>query len=561
MAQVKLPAGLPSRWQSPYGISEIHDLAARGDSVTAWQTKISELSYSAVARDQARSWANLMQPLMVGVNDTAGIPMSVAQTVVNNIGDFALNPPKNPKQLVERLARTGVATAINIVGAIPIVGPIVEGVAGLVETLVDTYRRETPPPKDFLPMLKDDEARDELLVNNVILNVAGGSYNWNDLFSPVFTGGWTVEQRSNGWLFRGKQVRPGACGFIPGSLQCSREIQAWFLTWSQVDCAPGRCTDEQKQKIEALWGTPQITGVFGKREPGANRKQVQVPTTNPSNRGGDLPDSMDLGSWLTGASQCIAELEQQCQGYRPPGSKQALAQSQMWFINPDLIAKRWKNYILSAVEFAHRLYHGGVKEAGIGSLSEEYRQLLARAFLKQFLVSTHDDRKAGAFSLLSWDFKLTKLPTNTIYHKWIQPWASTMMQRQRAFTDSYLVATAPWEGGAYEDNRELRTLVMGNQSRLLRHPARDKVDQRDIIVPQYREAMFENTAGGRLTWGQPVARITEGFTGIETAARPSPPQGGSPFEGALPRGAPWWAVSAGLGISGIGAYLLWKMRR
>ena len=495
---IRVDLGLPRQWESRFLSEEVTEAAA--GNAMLWTDVRDSITgdYVGASGDAAAAWAELSQVMVGRIAPVSGIDASQYTTIVDNIVKFASTRPGSVRKLVTDLADTTVGIAVNALGAVPIVGAVVQALDSLVRMLIGVFsNNDVPPPEVLLPFQRYSQRTDEFLVRQAMGNLE--TFDWDALYRPAFEGDWIAEKieapgmegyapsgpkgklrpqivPGTGWVFRPRRDTNGF-GFIPGSQRCTSAIQVWFTEMSERD-----------QRSQSIWALPV-----------------------------NFASSTDTGDFYPGVSQLMTSIDQQCQK----------AQTQMWNVEVSRIRTWWYDYVRSGIQFAEDIFSGKYKEAGLSKLTVEQREVLARSFVAQLLVS--QGIKAGPFAGSGWAPGELSSKTPTVFEEIVEPWYQRMKKRQLHNMGTLAVATASPDGAAFR-NSTMRDHLGWMQAALLESKQRWNVNIDNVVDPAFRARLLDSRGGSKFT--RPDLAIEPGrrvfVPDIPPDAIPKGPAGGYP---------------------------------
>ncbi len=491
-------------------------------------------NYIGVSGDVAAAWAELSQVMVGRTAPVVGIDASVYATVIENIGSFAVVGAgvEDHRTLVENLINTTVGIAVNALGAIPIVGAVVKALDSLVRMLISAFsNKDVPPPEIWMPFQQYHQASDEFFVKMALGKMS--TFDWDSLYKPMFEGEWMAERReappldeypgfgkegsqiyNTGWSFRPSQGTGGS-GFIPGSQRCTSSINVWFTekTW------------RDQRGYGQLWSMPV-----------------------------NYAASADTGDFYPGLSQMLTSVDQQCQK----------AQTQMWNVNVERVRTWWYEYVRSGIKFAEEIFGGTYREAGLNKLTVEQREVIARAFVGQLLMS--QGVKAGPFAGLGWVPGVLSSKTPTIFERIVMPWADRMKKRQLHNIGTMAVATASPKGAAFlnvkGESNSLGDHLVWMQMALLENKQRWNVNLDNVVDGKFRQALLDSRGGSQFTRPDlAIAPSKKPLVHAPPDAAARDPVGGYPGLTGSPARWPPWVLAIAAGAIGYGGYRAYKRYR
>lgn len=429
--------GVDDYWSSRVISPALLD-AARGDR-SMWPDMAERISkFDANAMLGARAWAAAERTSMFFQGTGAlGLPTNALASVASGLGPLVMDPPEDLDALYESLARTGIGVAVDILGAVPIVGIIAKAIGAMGLFAWDVSKMSQDEAREYLPPPQVYSRNSEEYVMNTQLLPALSTNDWTGLFLPRVGNAREVLEIDNGWVFDSTDGGHGL-GFIPGTQQISSATQA-------------------------LW-----------------HKKSRRP-------GGSLASHQDVGDFYPGPAQLMTALDQQVQR---PGSE-------MWAVAPSVVRRAWREHLDATMDFAYELYFGrGIKGTGLDKLNDEHRRLIVQQLVAPLHVSqVGDDIRRGVLAANSWS---PKRPPDDIVKAFVDPWCDRLAERQRHYLGTIAVAYADPKSAAFAQDSKLRDKLYEMRRLLLESPARREVDLEDVIDGQYRAELFEATIGGQL---------------------------------------------------------------
>ncbi|MCX4244197.1 hypothetical protein [Paraliomyxa miuraensis] len=477
--------------------------AARGDR-SLWADMGQKISgFDSNALVGARAWAAAQRSAMLFQGTgSLGLPADTLTSVVDALGPLVLQPPDDLDELFDRLTRTAVGIVVDALAAIPVVGAIARAIGQMGLMLWDLSKRPQEQARDYLPPPQVYDRKDEEYVMNTQLLPALSTRDWTGLFLPRVGNDLQLMEIDNGWLMRSRDGGRGL-GFIPGTQQINSITQAF---WHKKSSRPG----------------------------------------------GSLATHQDVGDFYPGPAQLMTALDQHVQRPGPA----------MWSVVPSEVRSIWRDHVDAVKGFAYEAYFGrGIKGTGLDRLNEEHRRLIVQQLVAPLhVVELDGELRRGILAANSWT---PKNPPDDIIEAFVDPWCDRLERRQEQYLETIAVAYADPKSAAFVSNAKLREKLQQMRALLLEHPARHQVDQRDVIDPEYRAALFDATVGDQLAAPTEPSKSAEkppslGGTDAEPEP-PAPPQGGAPFHVVVaettPTGEGGGGLAVGLGVLG----LLWGL--
>lgn len=478
--------------------------AARGDR-SLWADMAPRISkFDANAMVGARAWAAAERTSMLFQGTgSLGLPANTLVEVASALGPLIMDPPQDLGALYVSLARTGVGIAVDILGAIPIVGIIAQAIGGIGLFIWDVARMRQETAREYLPPPEVYDRNAEEYVMNTQLLPALSTNDWTGLFLPRMGNSRKILEVESGWLLDSIDGGQGL-GFIPGTQQISSATQA-------------------------LW----------------HKKS--------SRARGSFAVHQDIGDFYPGPAQLMTAIDQQVQR---PGAE-------MWAVAPSLVRQAWKEHVLATMLLAYELFFGReIKGTGLDRLNEEHRRLIVRQLVAPLHVSyVNGEPRRGILGANSWS---PKNAPDDIVEAFVEPWCERLAQRQDHYLGTTAVAYADPKSAAFAHDTKLRDKLFEMRKRLLRSPARYKVDPRDVIDRSYKTELFKSTVGSQLKppdagmWNEPAK-----IDGPDVEPEPPlPPKGGVPLS-LRPKSVPQSPQSGGDELAlAVGLFgLAWAVRR
>ncbi|MCX4239221.1 hypothetical protein [Paraliomyxa miuraensis] len=493
--------GVDDSWTSRVISPALLD-AARGDR-SLWADMGPRISgFDSNALVGARAWAAAERTAMFFQGTGAlGLPAENLTSVVDALGPLILQPPDDLDELFDRLTRTAVGIVVDALAAIPVVGAIARAIGQMGLMLWDLSNRPQEQVREYLPPPQVYERDEEQYVMNSQLLPALSTNDWTRLFLPRIGNAQRIIEIENGWLLDSLEGGQGF-GFIPGTQQVSSATQAF---WHKKSSRPG----------------------------------------------GSLASHQDVGDFYPGPAQLMTAIDQHVQR---PGAA-------MWSVAPSKVRSAWRDHVDAVKSFAYEAYVGrGIKDTGLDKLNDEHRHLIVQQFLAPLhVVELDGELRRGILAANSWT---PKNPPDDIVEGFVEPWCDRLARRQDRYLETIAVAYADPNSAAFIHDPKLRDKLHQMRALLLEHPARHQVDQRDVIDPEYRTALFDATVADQLKAPTGPSTPADSTSLGETDAEPEPPvppQGGAPFHVVAelaPGGGGGGGLVLGLGVLG----LLWAVR-
>lgn len=475
--------------------------AARGDR-SLWADMGPRIAgFDSNALVGARAWAAAERVAMLhqGTGEL-GLPAEAVASVAKALGPLVLRPPESIDVLIEALKTTAIAIAVEAIAAIPVVGPIARAIGSMAMMLRGLASKPQEHAKDYLPPPHAYSRNAEEYVMNTQLLPTLTTSDWTGLFLPRVGNHPQLVELESGWMLGATDSGAGL-GFIPGTQQINSATQAFWHKKS-------------------------------------------------SRAGGSQATHQDIGDFYPGPAQLMTAIDQQVQRPGP----------ELWSVSPAKIRRAWRDHLDATMSFAYDLYFGrGIKGTGLDKLNEEQRRLIVQQLVAPLHVSmVGGELRRGMLAANAWT---PKRPPDDIGEAFVDPWCDRLEKRQSFYLETIAVAYADPGSAAFEHSPKLRDKLEHMRALLLESPARHHVDQRDVIDPDYRAALFDSTVGDQLKapTGKPKVppRLQDDAPEPEP---PKPPQGGAPFD-------PTIAGSSGSGgggglVLGLGTIgLVWALRR
>ena len=466
---VNLGAQVPANfWESRLLTSEL--LAAAAQDPALWPGQANKIAkFDVNLRNGALAWQESAQLAIKEIASSSGLPFKLTDSIAQNITDLFTGTPSDMHDLGVQLANVGIGIVTNALSAIPIVGQIAGAIGGIASMLISLAKDTPKEAAEYLPPLQDyKEEIDEAVVNAQVIPSLG-TLDWTGLFLPRYKGLWAAYPREHGWAIRGSSAGDGV-GMMPGTQHLSGILQTYFLY-----------------------------------------KSVR--------KGFQLAEARDQGTFYPGATQILTAVLEQV----------GKPQTQMYNVDTDLVRRRWRDYLLAAIEWASDAYKGNkaaLEGSKLGELTTEQRQAVIGAMMSRLGVSSVGDQigGVGTYSWSPW------AQGNNVFDTFIAPWCDRMRQRQEHYLGTIIgTAYTAEDQAAFRGDPTLLVKLRMNRALLLKSPARGGVRIANMIDPAYREQVFESTVGSTLVAQTPAG----GFPPLDANAPPDvppqPPRGGVPF--------------------------------
>lgn len=477
-ADDKIWANVDDYWESRAMSPELLNAARLDPSLWPEQAdRIAQFPVTAVTA--AKSWATAQRMALFQQGTGAlGLSASSLVTVASGMAPLVLSPPTDLNTLGVALGQTAIGVTVDLLGAVPVIGPIAQAIGSFAMFLVGLAKMKPAEAVEYLPpeMVFLPEAEETVMNRQVLPALV--SADWTNLFLPRQSNDPSLTELKTGWLLTSAEnTRAEGTGFLPG-------------------------TQSIHSAVQALWHSK-------------------------SKRAGESSAvSQDTGDFFPSSAQLLTALESQIQ--RPSAA--------LWSVDTKKILDGWKAHHAAVMSFVMDLWNNkGTKGTGLDKLNEEQRRIVLRALVAPMHVGTlpTGEPRRGVLNANSWTPKASTRPDNVI-EAFVQPWCDALKARQRFFLDTTAVAYADPKSAAFQDKTQ-RDMLEKNRALLVKSPARWKVAQQDVVDPVYRAQLFKATIGDTLkdpSSNVAVPAVPPRLDG-SSAQPPAPtaPQGGAPFEG------------------------------
>ena len=452
--------------------------AARNGSRDLWPDASSAIAgFDVGAVRGAEEWGSAQQIAMLKIGTgSLGIPQALVGTVGQAIGPLVLGGVPSARDLGKLLGSTAVGVATNALSAYPMVGVIARAIGGLVNFLLALSKMPPKARPDYVPQREYSEIVDGHIVNAEVLTAVADA-DWTALFLPRIGTNIYYQDIENGFAVVADDMGAGV-GLIPGSQQISAQIE-----------------------VSSIYPAGKKSRQFVHR---------------------------DVGDFYPGAAKLCTALASQVQS--PTAC--------LYTVDTDRILSAWTDLFEAVIDHAESLWKG-IKKGNLASAGEADRHAVVRQMVAPYFVTMLPVKGGNGKEPVRGALATTWSPGNTsldsILEVFVKPWVDKVRQRQEYYLGTTVVATVAPDAAAFKADAALNAKRVEMQKLLLDSPALDEVNPHDIIDPDFRQTVHDQTIGSTFAAEMPKPKVAkpwgsvqvrpEGYIEPKDAPPSDPPQG------------------------------------